>query len=479
VSASVVTGAPVRRSLDTVSSRPALTVLVFVVTSCVSIAALVSPALMRLFVRDLPKLKAGQWWRVVTPVLVQPSGWGQLVFNVLGIAVVGIALQRHLGWAGWSLTYLLGGSGGIVVYSAWHPADTGGGSSAAVAALIGALALLLAAGEARGGLEWFAQLYSVFFAVYLSTLDLGGVVPSIIAGNATIIVMVAARRVVSPTAVTRACLVVVLAAGIAMTAVRDDHGVGIVVGLTVACLALAFRGTLTRGAGNLAPHSVAPALTVFFDLVAPTALFYGLRAAGVGTVPALVVGATVPAVNAIFSAVRHRRIDALAVTVLTLLVLSAALSVIAGSARFLLAKDAALTTVWGAWFFVSLWARRPLAYEFTRPLLEGHRIFDSTTRRWVPPGERSWDDLWTRTPHFRRLWQVTTVIWGAALLFDAVVRVVMAYTLPLDEVPAFTGGLWLVTLLVLQVSTNVYLMRSGLWVMLRGSAAHVLEPAAI
>lgn len=245
MSTSMLTRVRARRPVDTSPSRPALTAMVFVVTLAVSVAALVSPALMRLFVRDLPQLRAGQWWRVVTPVVVQPSGWGQLVFNLLGIAVVGAALQRHLGWAGWSLTYLVGGSGSIAVYSAWHPADTGGGSSAAVAALIGALAILLAVRDRRGGLEWFAQLYSVFFAAYLTTLDLGGVVPSIIAGNATIIVMVAARRAFSPTTVTRTCLAVVLAAGIVMTAVRDDHGVGIVIGLALACLVLVCRAMLT------------------------------------------------------------------------------------------------------------------------------------------------------------------------------------------------------------------------------------------
>jgi len=208
---------------------------------------------------------------------------------------------------------------------------------------------------------------------------------------------------------------------------------------------------------------------VLFDLAAPIALYYGLRAAGVGIVIALVAGAAAPAMNGLFHAVRHRHLDALAVTVLTLLLLSTAVSAIAGSVRFLLAKDAVLTTVWGAWFLLSLRARRPLTYRFTRPLLEGHRIFDPTTRTSAMPVERSWDDLWTLVPRFRRLWQVTTVVWGAALLIDAVARVAIAYTLPIDVVPAFTGGLWLVTLLLLQVVTNVYLTRSGLWRILRGS----------
>ena len=465
-----VTPALPKRPGNLSARRPALTAVVCGVTLAVSIAALASPALMRLFVRN-PQLPTGQWWRAVTPVLVQPDGWGQLVFNLLGIAVIGAALQRRLGWAGWSLIYLAGGSGTIALYIAWHPGDTGGGSSAAVAALIGALAVLLAAGADLGRLEWFAQLYSVFFAVYLIALQLGGVLPSVIAGNASIIVMVVAHRAVSSTTLTRASLAVVFVGGVAMTAARDDHGVGILIGVTVACLVLARRRILA--------HPLAPgALTVLFGLAAPIALYYGLRAAGAGIVPSLIAGTAAPAGSAIVQAIRHRRIDALAVTVLTLLVLSAGVSVLAGSPRFLLAKDAVLTAVWGTWFLLSLRGRRPLTFRFTRPLLEGHRIFDPGTRIWSAPTERSWDELWELVPRFRRMWQVTTVIWGAAFLFDAAVRVVMACTLPVNDVPALAGVLWLVTFLLLQIITNVYLSRSGLWPILRDHQPTVpLDPS--
>lgn len=73
----------------------------------------------------------------------------------------------------------MGGVGSILAVGVWHPTDTGGGSSAAVAALIGALAVLSATSvrrqadgtlptprgiPVRGG-DWSAVVYSVFFAV--------------------------------------------------------------------------------------------------------------------------------------------------------------------------------------------------------------------------------------------------------------------------------------------------------------------------
>jgi len=67
--------------------------------------------------------------------------------------------------------------------------------------------------------------------------------------------------------------------------------------------------------------------------------------------------------------------------------------------------------------------------------------------------------------------RVCTVIWGSAILADAVVRVVMAYTLPIGLVPALGGALWPVTFISLQFVTNVYFARSGFWRILRTGAA--------
>jgi len=246
---------PVRRG-GPHRSIPWLTGAVGAGTLAVSVAALASPALMWVMTRNLAQLRAGQWWRIITPVLVQPDGWGQLVLNLLGVVVVGAALERRTSRSCWALTYLLGGVGSIVVISTWHPTDLGGGSSDAVAALIGALTVLLTAENHdhrdhhdRPGSPpwtgWPAQLYGVFFAAYLTALDLGGVWWSILAGNATIAVFVVARRALSPTDLTQACLLLVCAAGITMTAQHDGHGIGIITGATIASLVLLRRRILT------------------------------------------------------------------------------------------------------------------------------------------------------------------------------------------------------------------------------------------
>lgn len=230
-------------------------------------------------------------------------------------------------------------------------------------------------------------------------------------------------------------------------------------------------------AGPRPPRSAGrPALSLLINLVAPIALYYGLRSAGASIYLALIVGAVAPALSTVVIAIKHRRVDGLAVAVLAMLAVSTGVSLIGGSPRFLLAKDSLLTAAWGAWFIVSLHTQRPLTFRFTRPLLEGRKVFDPVTHTRIAPTPQSWDELWVSKPRFRRAWRVTTVIWGAAMLLDAAVRVIMAYTLPADLVPGLAGALWPVTFIALQVITNVYFLRCGLWLILLGKADHHPAP---
>lgn len=189
------------------------------------------------------------------------------------------------------------------------------------------------------------------------------------------------------------------------------------------------------------------------DIAVPIALYYILHGAGVSSLIALSAGAAVSACSAAADLIRTRRADPVALLVLASFLATIAVSLAAHNARFVLAKDAVITAVWGCWFVGSIWARRPAAFVFARPLMEGRRLF----------GSADWDRLWEREPRFRRIWRVSSAIWGVGFLLDAVLRVMIAYRMPVSEAPAANGALWPVTFVLIQIATNVYYHRAGLY----------------
>lgn len=86
---------------------------------------------LRLNVADL---KAGEWWRLVSPVFVQPYGAFQFLFNMMFLVVLLPMAERLYGAKVWFL-YLVPGVVGQLVNIGWKPG--GGGSSTAIFGLMG------------------------------------------------------------------------------------------------------------------------------------------------------------------------------------------------------------------------------------------------------------------------------------------------------------------------------------------------------
>ncbi|HSR86956.1 MAG TPA: VC0807 family protein [Streptosporangiaceae bacterium] len=220
--------------------------------------------------------------------------------------------------------------------------------------------------------------------------------------------------------------------------------------------------TATGTSQATAPASIGRQLArLAISIALPTALYYVLHVAGLSNLTALSLAAILPSVSTVYSLVVRRRVDAISLVVLATIVLTVILSVVARDPRFLLARDGLITGLWGLWFFATLRARRPAAYLFARPLMEG--------RKWF--GTRAWDPLWQTSAQFRRIWRFSTIVFGTGLLLDAVIRIVMAYLLPVSVVPALGSALWPITFVLIQAVTNVYYHRAGLYRILGASWA--------
>ena len=203
----------------------------------------------------------------------------------------------------------------------------------------------------------------------------------------------------------------------------------------------------------MAVRNRATSRTLLVEIVAPLAIFYGLRALGVEQFPALLLGAVLPTGNAVHSIVTQRRVSGVTLFVLCSMVLTVAMSLVTGSPRVLLIRDAWATAAFGIWMLTSLLTRHPFLYEGTRVLLDEGR-------------QRVWTGNWERYPQLRHALRVSTAVWGGAFLADTAVRVWMAATLPVDLVPLLENVLLVVTIAVVLVFQRVYgrahLRRHGL-----------------
>ena len=188
------------------------------------------------------------------------------------------------------------------------------------------------------------------------------------------------------------------------------------------------------------PHTKVAMLLL--DVAVPLVMFYGLRSAGVNQWLALMVSGLTPIGTLTYRLITERRLEIPTLFTLSILLCGTAVGLLTGDPRLLLARESYLTGLLGLWMIGTLFASRPFILISTLPLLP-----ERTAEAW----EASWQD----DPSFRRVMRFMTFGWGSAFLLDAVARVVMAYTLPLDVVPLL-GVLLLVVLLVTVVGAGKF-----------------------
>ncbi|MEX3510575.1 hypothetical protein CKW39_14325 [Kocuria sp. WRN011] len=200
-----------------------------------------------------------------------------------------------------------------------------------------------------------------------------------------------------------------------------------------------------RSTGQVPPEKRKRAVAgmIGIDLVLPFAIYYGLRLAGADPWLALMLGAVGPLVRIAVTTVRTRRIDRLGVFTLSVLAIGTAVGMFSADPRLLLARESWLTALIGFWILISLAGRRPILFEATIAVMPA----DAATQ---------WEHDWDTNPFFRKIFRTMTLAWGIAFILDAVARVIMAYTLPIDVVPIASIGLLLVMLFAIVYGTKFY-----------------------
>ncbi len=98
-----------RRLLQPSLGRYPATGTISGLTAAVGGAQFIWPSLLDRLRRDRARLQDGEWWRLVTSILVQSDGVGQYAYNLTGSVLVGVAVESRCGHARWLACYLAGG----------------------------------------------------------------------------------------------------------------------------------------------------------------------------------------------------------------------------------------------------------------------------------------------------------------------------------------------------------------------------------
>ena len=159
------------------------------------------------------------------------------------------------------------------------------------------------------------------------------------------------------------------------------------------------------------------------DVAVPIGSYYVLRNGfGVSTLAALGWSSVVPAVRTGWGVVKDRTVNGLAALILFVNVVGLLLSFVAGDPRLMLAKDSGVSSAIGIGILVSVAMGKPMMTAGMKP--------------WLVKGDAEREAAWARllsgSVAFRRAERVFSLVWGVVLLGECVVRVVGAYTLPVD-----------------------------------------------
>ena len=219
---------------------PVLTASVFLATAVPSVLGLVVPAVEVALRRDRTAIDHGEVWRLVTALVVQDGGVAGTVFNLVGLAVMGLLAERLVSRRDWVIAYLTGALvGELAGWAGWQP--VGAGNSIGVCGLSGMLAIALARSRRveRPAVAGAAVtiLWSVLVAVTSWTSATAVIIPVVAVVWSVLNVGVRVR----PGQLGTLAAAVVALAALALLARADIHGSALAAGLALGIL-LAHRG---------------------------------------------------------------------------------------------------------------------------------------------------------------------------------------------------------------------------------------------
>ncbi|MGW2492165.1 VC0807 family protein [Streptomyces sp. NPDC001606] len=208
---------------------------------------------------------------------------------------------------------------------------------------------------------------------------------------------------------------------------------------------------MTKNTGN---HSRSPLdnfKPLILDVAVPLGAYYVLKDAfGLSTFAALAWSSAVPAARTVWGLVKERTANGLALLILAVNVVGLVLSFVSGDPRLMLAKDGAVSSTVAIGILVSVALGKPMMTTAMKPFLV--------------KGDAEKEAAWARLASgavagsavFLRKERAFSLVWGGALLLECVLRVVGAYTVPVDTM------VWLGTVVMVVALAAAFVVCGGL-----------------
>jgi hypothetical protein len=182
-----------------------------------------------------------------------------------------------------------------------------------------------------------------------------------------------------------------------------------------------------------------------WDVGLPLVAYYGLHQFGISDWSALLAATGSAALRIVWVALRDRVLNLFAMVMLVVFGLGVVLTVVSGDARFLLLKSSIVTSAVGVAFLATAWRGRPLT------------LF--ATQSFTPARSAELAEKYRTDPSVRRLYKISSVVWGAGLLLEAAVRVPLVYLLPISVMVGVSEAMMIATFAGLITWTLCYVRR--------------------
>ena len=151
---------------------PCTTLLLLLIVGIPSILQFFFPGLLRLLQRDYARFVHGEWWRLVTSLVVQDGGVGGTVSNLVALALIGSVAERLWDGRKMLLIFLAGGILAQFIAFLWQP--TGAGNSVGNFSLAAGVAVTALIGRSAQPAQILALLALVADGILLPLQDIHG-----------------------------------------------------------------------------------------------------------------------------------------------------------------------------------------------------------------------------------------------------------------------------------------------------------------